>query len=148
LHTVLGESRRPRRRCPYFIDTADVCSRGESEEIVGRALSDRRDDVVLASKVSLPMSDEALALLAEEAGLTLVELAIAFVLAHPAVTSVIAGPRTLEHLERYPGAAAVTLGDDLLERIDQIVAPGSNVIDLDAGWQPPALADASQRRRG
>jgi aryl-alcohol dehydrogenase-like predicted oxidoreductase len=90
---------------------------------------------------------EALAQLAEQAGLTLIQMAIAFVLAHPAVTSVIAGPRTMAHLEDYLAASEITLDDDLLDRIDEIVAPGTNVVALDSGWQPPALTDASLRRR-
>jgi aryl-alcohol dehydrogenase-like predicted oxidoreductase len=90
---------------------------------------------------------EQLALLAEEAGLSLIQLAIAFVLAHPAVTSVIAGPRTMEHLESYLAALEVRLDDDLLDRIDEIVPPGTNLHPLDAGWQPPSLTDPSQRRR-
>ncbi len=63
---------------------------------------------------------EALAQLAEQAGLSLVELAIAFVLRHPAVTSAIIGPRTMEHLESQLGAADVVLTPDVLDRIDEI----------------------------
>src|SRR3954470_20157449 len=40
-----------------FIDTADVYARGESEEIVGKALQDRRDSVVLATKLHGSMHD-------------------------------------------------------------------------------------------
>ena len=90
---------------------------------------------------------EALARLAEEAGLTLVELAIAFAIRHPAVTAAIIGPRTMEHFEQQLRAADVELADDLLDRIDEIVPPGTNVNPADAGWTPPALSDASLRRR-
>ena len=70
--------------------------------------------------------DAAVALgeLAEDAGLTLIELALAFVIRHPAVTAAIIGPRTMEHLESQLTAADVTLSDDVLDRIDEIVPPG------------------------
>jgi aryl-alcohol dehydrogenase-like predicted oxidoreductase len=90
---------------------------------------------------------EALALLAEEAGLTLIQLALAFVIQHPAVSAAIIGPRTMEQLESQLGAAGVRLTPELLDRIDEIVPPGTNLNPADAGWQPPALADASRRRR-
>ena len=67
---------------------------------------------------------EELAQLADEAGLTLIELAIAFVINHPAVTAAIIGPRTMEQLESQLPAAEITLTADILDRIDQLVAPG------------------------
>jgi aryl-alcohol dehydrogenase-like predicted oxidoreductase len=85
--------------------------------------------------------------LAEEAGLSLIDLALAFVLEHPAVTAAIIGPRTMEHLESQLGAASVRLEPAVLDRIDEIVPPGTNLNHTDAGWLPPWLADASQRRR-
>ena len=69
---------------------------------------------------------EALTLLAEEAGLSLIHLAIAFVLRHPAVTAAIIGPRTMEQLESQLGAAEVVLDHAVLDRIDEIVPPGTN----------------------
>ncbi|PZG19458.1 aldo/keto reductase [Nonomuraea aridisoli] len=90
---------------------------------------------------------EQLARLAEEAGLTLIQLAIAFTLRHPAVTSAIIGPRTMEHLESQLGADEVRLSDDVLDRIDEIVPPGVTLNPADAGWQPPELTDARLRRR-
>ncbi|GAA2777186.1 aldo/keto reductase [Saccharopolyspora taberi] len=90
---------------------------------------------------------EELAVLAEEAGISLIELALAFVLRHPAVTSAVIGPRTLEHLESQLPAAEVTLSQDVLDRIDEIVPPGTTLNKEDAGWQSPSLADASLRRR-
>ncbi|HET7571814.1 MAG TPA: aldo/keto reductase [Gaiellaceae bacterium] len=90
---------------------------------------------------------EAFAQLADEAGIPLVHLAIAFVLRHPAVTAPIVGPRTMEQLEGVLGAVEVELPDDVLDRIDEIVPPGTNLNEADAGWTPPALADASLRRR-
>src|SRR5947209_2471696 len=89
---------------------------------------------------------DALARLAEEAGVTLIEMALAFVIRHPAVTAAIIGPRTLEHLESQITAADVTLSADVLDRIDAIVPPGVNVNPTDAGWQHPALEPATRRR--
>jgi aryl-alcohol dehydrogenase-like predicted oxidoreductase len=88
-----------------------------------------------------------LAQLADEAGLTLIELAIAFVLRHPALTAPIIGPRTMEQLESQLPALEVQLDDELLDRIDEIVPPGTNFNPADAGWIPPALADPTRRRR-
>ena len=90
---------------------------------------------------------DALGALADEAGISLVHLALAFVLRHPAVTAPIVGPRTMEQLEGVLAATDVTLDDALLDRIDGIVPPGTNLNPADAGWTPPALADASRRRR-
>ena len=73
-------------------------------------------------------------------------MALAFVLRHPAVTSAIIGPRTMEHLESQLGAADVELTDDVLDRIDEIVAPGVNVNPVDGGYQNPDLAPAALRR--
>jgi aryl-alcohol dehydrogenase-like predicted oxidoreductase len=89
---------------------------------------------------------EQLALLAEDAGMTLIELAIAFVLRHPAVTSAIIGPRTMEQLESQLTASDVELGDELLDRIDELVEPGTNLNAADAGWTNPALAPQARRR--
>jgi aryl-alcohol dehydrogenase-like predicted oxidoreductase len=90
---------------------------------------------------------EALAQLADESGLSLIQLAIAFVLNHPAVTAAIIGPRTMEQLESQLGAADVTLDQALLDRIDEIVPPGTNFSFADAGWTPPAVEDPALRRR-
>jgi aryl-alcohol dehydrogenase-like predicted oxidoreductase len=89
---------------------------------------------------------DALARLAEETGITLIELALAFVIRHPAVTAAIIGPRTMQHLESQLGAAEVELSDAVLDRIDEIVAPGVNVNPVDGGWDNPALAPAARRR--
>jgi len=90
---------------------------------------------------------EALAQLAEQAGLSLIHLAIAFVIRHPAVTAAIIGPRTLDQLEGQLGAADVHLSDDILDAIDEIVPPGTNLNAADAGWRPPWLDERSGRRR-
>jgi aryl-alcohol dehydrogenase-like predicted oxidoreductase len=89
---------------------------------------------------------EALAALAEQAGTSLIELAIAFVLRHPAITSAIIGPRTMGHLESQLTATEVQLTDDVLDAIDTIVAPGVTLNPADDGWVPPALAPAARRR--
>ena len=89
---------------------------------------------------------EQLAQLAEEAGLTLIEMAIAFVINHPAVTAAIIGPRTMEQLESQLPAAEVTLAPEILDRIDEIVPPGTNLNAADAGWSNPALEPAARRR--
>jgi aryl-alcohol dehydrogenase-like predicted oxidoreductase len=89
---------------------------------------------------------EQLAQLAEEAGMTLIELAIAFVLRHPAVSAAIIGPRTMEHLESQLTAADVTLTDDLLDRIDEVNPPGVTINHADNGWTQPALQPALRRR--
>ncbi|HUA95228.1 MAG TPA: aldo/keto reductase, partial [Acidimicrobiales bacterium] len=90
---------------------------------------------------------EALAQLAEKAGLSLIHLALAFVLRHPAVTAPIIGPRTMEQLESQLGAADVVLDDDVLDAIDDIVPPGTTLNRTDDGWIPPSLGDARLRRR-
>jgi aryl-alcohol dehydrogenase-like predicted oxidoreductase len=111
-----------------------------------RRLSDRYD-------LSLPINQrkleaaEALAQLAEEAGMSLIEMAIAFVLNHPAVTAPIIGPRTMEQLESQLPAADVVLDDALLDRIDAIVPPGVNLNPADGGWAGPALEPAARRRQ-
>jgi aryl-alcohol dehydrogenase-like predicted oxidoreductase len=89
---------------------------------------------------------DGLAKVAEEAGLTLIQMALAFVIRHPAVTAAIIGPRTMEHLESQLAAADVVLTDDVLDKIDEIVPPGTNVNPDDTGWQNPALRAEARRR--
>jgi aryl-alcohol dehydrogenase-like predicted oxidoreductase len=115
--------------------------------------STRAQRIPLRYDLSIPANQakleatEALAQLAEKAGLSLIHLALAFVLRHPAVTSAIIGPRTAEHLESQIGSADVVLTDDVLDAIDEIVAPGTNFTWADAGYSPPGVADARARRR-
>jgi aryl-alcohol dehydrogenase-like predicted oxidoreductase len=89
---------------------------------------------------------DALARLADEAGMPLIHMALAFVIRHPVVTSAIIGPRTMEHLESQLGAADVQLDEALLDRIDELVAPGTNLNPADAGWSNPDLEPAARRR--
>jgi aryl-alcohol dehydrogenase-like predicted oxidoreductase len=65
-----------------------------------------------------------LAVLAEQTEISLIHLALAFVIQHPAVTAPIIGPRTMQHLESQLGAVDVTLSTDVLDRIDEIGPPG------------------------
>ena len=91
---------------------------------------------------------DALGALADEAGMTLIQMAIAFVTRHPAVTSAIIGPRTMEHLESYLAADGIDLSSDLLDRIDEIVPPGGTVNVADNMWGTSTSAlEAAFRRR-
>jgi aryl-alcohol dehydrogenase-like predicted oxidoreductase len=108
-------------------------------------IPDRYDLSLPANQAKLEAAD-ALAAVAEEAGISLVHLAIAFVIRHPAVTAAIIGPRTLDQLETQLGAAEVTLEEAVLDRIDEIIAPGTNVNPADAGWSNPALEPQARRR--
>lgn len=91
---------------------------------------------------------DALTALADEAGLSLIQLAIAFVVHHPAVTSAIIGPRTAEHLDGYLAADGVALSADILDRIDAIVPPGTSVDVVDNMWAVGTRhLDAAARRR-
>lgn len=86
--------------------------------------------------------------LADEAGLSLTHMAMAFVVTHPALTSAIIGPRTMEQLDDLLGSVEVTLTDDILDRIDEIVPPGTDVAPLGAAaYTPPAISQMSLRRR-
>jgi aryl-alcohol dehydrogenase-like predicted oxidoreductase len=106
-----------------------------------------RYDLSLAENQRKLEAADALAVLAEDTDMTLIELALAFVLQHPAVTAPIIGPRTMEQLESQLGAADVTLSTDVLDRIDEIVPPGTTFTAADAGYLPPALSDPKLRRR-
>jgi len=90
---------------------------------------------------------ESLAQLAEQSGIPLIEMAMAFVLNHPAVTAAIIGPRTLEQLESLLPMADLKLPSDVLDRIDEIVTPGTNVNPADGGWENPSLRPGELRRQ-
>jgi len=91
---------------------------------------------------------DALGALADEAGISLIQMAVAFATRHPAVTSAIIGPRTMDHLDAYLAADGIDLPSDLLDRIDQIVPPGVTINVADNMWSigTPALSAASRRR--
>jgi aryl-alcohol dehydrogenase-like predicted oxidoreductase len=108
-------------------------------------LPQRYDLSIPANQRKLDAAD-ALAQVADEAGISLVHLALAFVIRHPGVTSAIIGPRTMEQLESQLGAVDVQLDDALLDRIDEIVPPGVTISPGDAGWANPGLEPAARRR--
>ena len=108
-------------------------------------IPDRYDMSLPDNQRKLEAAD-ALGRLADEAGITLIEMAIAFVIRHPAVTAAIIGPRTMEHLESQLTAADVDLSDEVLDRIDEIVPPGVNLNPADGGWPNPGLEPAARRR--
>jgi aryl-alcohol dehydrogenase-like predicted oxidoreductase len=108
-------------------------------------LPSRYDMSIPANQRKLDAAD-ALGRLAEEAGISSIDLALAFVIRHPAVTAAIIGPRTMEHLESQLSAADVELTDAMLDRIDEIVPPGVNVNPGDGGWTNPALEPSARRR--
>jgi aryl-alcohol dehydrogenase-like predicted oxidoreductase len=85
--------------------------------------------------------------LADEAGLPMTHLAMAFAIAHPAVTSALIGPRTMEQLDDLLAGVDVTLTDDILDQIDEIVPPGTDVGTLDMAYRPPALQQPGLHRR-
>ncbi|MGE0880752.1 MAG: aldo/keto reductase [Acidimicrobiia bacterium] len=89
---------------------------------------------------------EELVRLADESGISLPHLAIAWTLQHPAVTSAIIGPRTMTHLEGVLGADEHRLSPEVLDRIDELVKPGTNLNDAEGVWEPPHLRNASLRR--
>ncbi|MFI8189966.1 aldo/keto reductase [Streptomyces sp. NPDC085946] len=106
-----------------------------------------RFDPALAQNAAKFDALEQLIDLAGDIGCTLPELALAFVTAHPAVTSAIIGPRTLDHLDGILKGASLTLDDAVLDRIDEIVPPGTDLYAPLASWPPPALATPALRRR-
>jgi aryl-alcohol dehydrogenase-like predicted oxidoreductase len=107
----------------------------------------QRFDLELPGNRAKLEAAEELAVLADKAGVSLIHLALAFVIQHPVVTSAIIGPRTMEQLESQLGAESVTLDAATLDRIDEIVPPGTNLNPPDSGWMPPSLATPSLRRR-
>jgi aryl-alcohol dehydrogenase-like predicted oxidoreductase len=120
---------------------------GEQPESARADLIAGRFDISLERNQRKLAAADALARLAEENGLTLIELAVAFALNHPAISSVIIGPRTAEHLDTYLKAATVELSDEILDRIDQIVDPGTQFLERDTGRDTPSLQSAALRRR-
>ena len=85
--------------------------------------------------------------IAQQAGLSLIHMAMAFVMAHPGVTSAIIGPRTMQHLDDLLAGAEVHLSDEILDRIDAVVAPGTDSGAMGATYEPPAMTQPDLRRR-
>jgi aryl-alcohol dehydrogenase-like predicted oxidoreductase len=113
----------------------------------GRLFPGVYDSTNPANATKLEAAD-ALAALADEAGITLIQMAIAFVVRHPAVTSAIIGPRTHEHLDAYLAADGVDLSDDVLDRVDEVVPPAVTINVADNMWNhsTTALSPAARRR--
>ncbi|MEY9838177.1 aldo/keto reductase [Streptacidiphilus sp. EB103A] len=111
------------------------------------ALMPQRFDLSIPSNRARLDAVEQLAKVADEAGLKMIQLALGFVTAHPAVTSAIIGPRTLDHLQTQLAAADTVLSADVLDAIDAIVAPGTDLAAHEKFDTPPALLDPSLRRR-
>lgn len=113
----------------------------------------RYRDLLDATSPESPMTQrkldavEQLVAIADEAGLEMIPMAIGFVLSHPDVTSAIIGPRTMEHLESQLAAADVRLDDDVLDQIDRVVPPGTNINPSEGGYQPPSITIPARRRR-
>jgi aryl-alcohol dehydrogenase-like predicted oxidoreductase len=114
----------------------------------GRAsrLPERFDPSLPGNQAKMEAVEE-LIKIAEDLGCSLAHLALAFVMAHPAVTAAIIGPRTMDQLTDLLAAAKLALDDDVLDRIDGIVPPGTNLNRADAGYEPPSITDPAQRRR-
>ncbi|MFD5639108.1 aldo/keto reductase [Streptomyces sp. NPDC127077] len=107
----------------------------------------QRFDLAIPSNQARLDAVERLAVIAEEAGLTLIQLALGFVTAHPAVTSALIGPRTPDHLRSQLAAADTVLSADVLDAIDAVVAPGTDLAPHEKFDTPPALLDPALRRR-
>ena len=110
------------------------------------ALPHHYDMDIPGNRAKLEAVDQLIAL-ADQSGLSLIELALGFVTEHPGVTCPIIGPRTMEHLQSQLPALEQRLSPDVLDRVDEIVPPGTDLNDTDVGWVPAAIADASLRRR-
>jgi aryl-alcohol dehydrogenase-like predicted oxidoreductase len=111
-----------------------------------KVMPQRFDTAIPANRARLD-AVERLAKVADQAALTMIQLALGFVTAHPAVTSAIIGPRTLDHLHASLDAADTVLSADLLNAIDEIVAPGTDLAPHEKYDTPPSLLDRSLRRR-
>jgi len=111
------------------------------------AIIPQRFDTAIPANQARMDAVEQLAKVAAEAGLTMIALALGFVTAHPAVTSAIIGPRTLGHLHSQLAAADTVLSADVLDAIDAIVAPGTDLAPDEKHDTPPALLDPALRRR-
>ena len=110
-------------------------------------LPSRYDMSIPANQAKLEAA-QALGEIADEAGMSLIEMSIAFVTSHPAVTAAIIGPRTMEQLQsQLSTLERPVLGGELLDQIDKVVPPGTNLNQADTGWDPPWLTDPAQRRR-
>ncbi len=129
----------------YLTDRDAMKDKVERVRVRGEAVTRRFDPSRPSNQRKFEMLDD-LAAVADKAGMPLAHMAIAFTLAHPAVTSAIIGPRTMEQLEDLLEGADVRLGDESLDAIDDISPPGGYVEEADFGYQPPWM-DVGARRR-
>ncbi|MGW5438545.1 aldo/keto reductase [Nocardia asteroides] len=111
------------------------------------ALMPHRFDTTIPANQAKLAAVEQLADIADQAGLTLIQLALGFTTAHPAVTSAIIGPRTLDHLRAQLSAADTVLPADVLDAIDKVVTPGTDLAPDEKHDTPPSLLDPALRRR-
>ncbi|MFD6563573.1 aldo/keto reductase [Micromonospora profundi] len=111
------------------------------------AILPERFDLGIPANQARMNAVEQLAKVADDAGLTMIQLALGFVTAHRAVTSAIIGPRTIDHLCSQLAAADTVLPGDVLDAIDAIVAPGVDLAAHEKFDTPPALLDPALRRR-
>jgi aryl-alcohol dehydrogenase-like predicted oxidoreductase len=107
----------------------------------------QRFDLEIPANRSKLGAVERVARVADDAGLTMIQLALGFVTAHPGVTSTVIGPRTMGHLESQLAAADTVLSTDVLDAIDEIVAPGVDLAPEEKIDTRPSITDASLRRR-
>jgi aryl-alcohol dehydrogenase-like predicted oxidoreductase len=125
---------------------------GVPEDSRAKRYADRGSPIARRYDPSIPENDrkldlvEDLANVADKAGISLTHLAIAFTLAHPAVTSAIIGPRTPEQLEDLLAGADIRLEAEILDAIDELVPPGATLNEADRGWEPPSMAPEARRR--
>jgi aryl-alcohol dehydrogenase-like predicted oxidoreductase len=120
-------------------------SPGESRR--AQMIPSRYDMSIPGNQAKLAAAEK-LAEVAEQAGMPLIEMSIRFVTSHRAVTAAIIGPRTMEQLQsQLPALEEPVLSGEVLDRIDEVVPPGTNVNQADTGWDPPWLTDPSLRRR-
>ncbi|HEX6351641.1 aldo/keto reductase [Actinophytocola sp.] len=122
--------------------------KGQVDMTTGRAalMPQRFDPALPVNQRKLEVVEQ-LVEVADGLGCTLPDLAVAFAAAHPAVTSVIIGPRTMDHLTATLKGAALVLDDATLDRIDEIVPPGTDLYRADGAWSPPWLTNTNLRRR-
>lgn len=122
--------------------------RADREIVTSRAaFMPHRFDTAIPANQAKMNAVEQLAVVADQAGLTMIQLALGFVTAHPGVTSAIIGPRTMAHLHSQLAAADTVLPADVLDAIDSIVAPGVDLAPEEKHDTPPSLLDAALRRR-
>jgi aryl-alcohol dehydrogenase-like predicted oxidoreductase len=122
--------------------------------LTGRVRKGQQSDLRRSGQYFSHLSDERridvveqLIPVVDQAGLPLTHLAVAFTIAHPGVTAALLGPRTMEQLDDLLAGAGVALNDDILDRIDAIVPPGTDVGQLDMAYNPPAVVTPALRRR-